>query len=93
MDGESDSATTRARRTYEERVRPLVDPGEHGKVVAVDVRTGDFEIARTESDRIAAVHRLRARQPDPEVFSFRVGFPAVARIGGFRRHSDETDQA
>lgn len=30
---------------YERQVRPLVEEGNHGKIVAIDIETGAFEVA------------------------------------------------
>ena len=70
---------------YEARIRHLVE-GEHfGKVVSIDVDSGDYEVAADRDDRWPALERLRGRHERPQVFSLRVGGGPVARIGGFRR--------
>ena len=75
----------RAKAIYESRIRPLVE-GEHfGKVVSIDVESGDYEVAADRDDRWPALARLRGRHGRPRVFSLRVGGEPVARIGGFRR--------
>jgi len=63
---------------YEQRVRPLVEAGNRGKVVALDVDTGDFEVAE---DTLAASQRLLARHPDAQIWCVRIGYPAVHRFG------------
>lgn len=74
-----------AKAIYEERIRAVVE-GEHfGKVVSIDVGSGDYEIAADRDDRWPALERLRKRHERPQVFSLRVGGGPVARIGGFRR--------
>ena len=40
---------------YEERIRPLVDPAERGRIVAIDVETADYELA---DDTLTATDRL-----------------------------------
>ncbi len=75
----------RAKAIYEAHIRPRVE-GEHfGKVLSIDVESGDYEIAADRDDRWPALERLRRRHEHPQVFSLRVGGGPVARIGGFRR--------
>jgi hypothetical protein len=63
---------------YEQQVRPLVEAGNKGKIVAIDIETGAFEIA---DDGLAAAHRLLARNPDAQIWCVRIGYPAVHRFG------------
>jgi hypothetical protein len=63
---------------YEQQVRPHVEVGNHGKVVALDVDTGAFEVA---DDTLAASQRLLSRYPDAQIWCVRVGYPAVHRFG------------
>ncbi len=62
---------------YERQVRPQVED-HRGEIVAIDVDTGSFEIAR---DGISAAKRLLARLPTAQIWCVRVGFPAVHRFG------------
>ncbi len=74
----------RATRIYEERIRPLVE-GEHfGRVVSIEANSGDYEIALSNADEVPALRRLRSRHSDPKVFSVRVGYRTLGRIGGAR---------
>ena len=63
---------------YEEQVRPQVEAGNSGKVVALDVDTGAFELAE---DSLTASQRLLARHPDAQIWCVRIGHPAVHRFG------------
>ena len=85
MDETKDSTASLASRIYEERIRPLVEEEHFGKVVSIDVNSGDYEIARDRQDRWPALDRLRGRHDDPRVFTLRIGGGPVAKIGGFRR--------
>ena len=38
----------RGDRIYETQVRPKVEAGNHGKIVAIDLETGDFEVDANE---------------------------------------------
>jgi len=63
---------------YEREVLPRVGPGEQNQVVAIDVETGDYEIA---GDELAAAHRLRARRPEAQIWFRRVGSRYLHRFG------------
>jgi hypothetical protein len=63
---------------YERQVRPQVEAGNRGKVVGIDVDTGDFELAE---DTLTAADRLLARRPDAQIWFVRIGHPGVHRFG------------
>jgi hypothetical protein len=63
---------------YERDVRPHVEAGNRGKVVALDVDTGAFEVAE---DTLTASQRLSARHPDAQIWCVRIGYTAVHRLG------------
>jgi hypothetical protein len=62
---------------YETVVRAQVEAGNHGKMVAIDIETGAFEVA--EAPRIA-VDRLYDRYPDAQPWVLRIGHCSVFRI-------------
>jgi len=64
---------------YESQVRSQVEEGNHGKIVAIDLETGAFEVDASE---IAACNRLEARCPDAQIWIIRVGSRHVRRFGG-----------
>jgi hypothetical protein len=70
-----------ARRGKEiyERIRSQVDPGNNGKILAIDIETGEYEI---DGDSSVASDRLFARLPDPQIYCFRIGGGGVYRFGG-----------
>ncbi len=70
----------RGQELYEETIRPLVEAGNRGKVVAIDIDSGAFELA--DDDRTAG-HRLFARCPDAQAWYVRIGYPAVHRFSYF----------
>ena len=69
----------RGDRWYETEIRQKVEAGNHGKIVAIDIETGDFEVDARE---IAACNRLEARHPDAQIWIVRVGSRHVRRLGG-----------
>lgn len=62
---------------YYSKILPSIEAGNHGRVVAIDVLTGEFELA---DDAIASSNQLRARLADPVIFFMRVGYPTMARV-------------
>jgi hypothetical protein len=63
---------------YESQVRPKVEAGNHGKIVAINIETGAFEVADTP---MIAVDRLYEREPDAQPWVIRIGHRAVFRFG------------
>jgi hypothetical protein len=68
----------RGTEVYEQNVRPLVETGNEGKVVAIDVDSGDFD---TAEGTLAASQRLLVRRPDAQIWCVRIGHRAVHRFG------------
>ena len=66
---------------YNEKIRHIVeaDPSQKGRVVVIDIYTGEYEIADTDEE---AQRRLEKRCPDAFTWAERVGYPAVCRFGG-----------
>ncbi len=62
---------------YERDIRPQVEATNVGRVLAIDVRTGEFELA---SDAITSARQLRTRLPEAVIFVIRVGYPTLHRI-------------
>ncbi|MBD2461012.1 hypothetical protein H6G89_08140 [Oscillatoria sp. FACHB-1407] len=68
----------RGTEVYESQVRPQVEAGNHGKIVAIDIETGAFEVADTP---IMATDKLYERYPDAQPWVIRIGHRAVYRFG------------
>ena len=63
-----------------ERLRPLVETPENiGKIISIDVESGDYAIA---DDLITAGDLVRARHPDAAMYGARIGYDAVYAVGG-----------
>ena len=63
---------------YESDIRSLVEEGNEGKLVAIDIETGAYEV---DVDELAASDRLLARVPDAQVWLKRIGSRYVRRFG------------
>ena len=69
----------RGREIYE-RLRTLLETEENiGKIVSIDVESGDYEIG---DDLVAAGRRLQMRRPDAQMYGKRIGYNAVYAVGG-----------
>ena len=74
----------RGTEIYDRDIRPQVETGYKGKIVAIDIETGAYELG---DDVVTTSDRLLARDPDAQIWFVRVGYPAVHRIG---RRTDPT---
>lgn len=63
---------------YSKKIRPLVKPDDNGKIVAIDIETGEFEIAE---DTMTATRRLYDKLPNAQPWVVKIGFRAVHRFG------------
>jgi hypothetical protein len=63
---------------YETKIRSQVEEGNYGKIVAIDIETGTFEVAE---DLVTAAKLLSARVPDAQTWFVRIGHRAVHRFG------------
>ena len=73
-----DEHAQRGDEIYERTVVPHLRPEDQGKLVLIDVESGDYEMDRNEN---TAFNRLLARRPDAQVWLRRVGFDYVHRFG------------
>jgi hypothetical protein len=64
---------------YERDIRQIVERGNEGKYVAIDIESGAYEMDR---DEIAASDRLLARKPNAQIWLIQVGASTVRRFGG-----------
>ncbi len=62
----------RGQAIFKRRVLPMVNQGEKGKFVVIDVATEEYEIDQRHADAMA---RLLERRPEAEIFTARVGYP------------------
>ena len=70
---------------YEHGLRPIVETGNEGKFVAIDIETGEYEIAASE---MKAGNKLRARLPEAQIWMVRIGYATTHRFGGRQLRQD-----
>jgi hypothetical protein len=63
---------------YENQIRTLVWPLHIGKMVAIDIDTGNFEVADNTLD---ACQALIDRNPQAQIWCIRIGHRAAASLG------------
>jgi hypothetical protein len=68
----------RGTELYEQKIRPLVEKGNHGRVVVLDIETGEYQVA---DDGLEACQPLIARNSDAQLYCIRIGHRAVERFG------------
>ena len=60
----------RGNEIYERQVRSQVEEGNMGRIAAIDIETGAFEVAE---DTLTASDLLLARHPDAQIWFVRIG--------------------
>jgi hypothetical protein len=70
---------------YEKEILPKLTTKDVGKFLAIDIETGDYEIAAEE---MKAGDKLRRRLPESQNWMVRVSYTATRRFGGRRSRQD-----
>ncbi|MDB9424616.1 hypothetical protein PN437_06795 [Microcystis aeruginosa CS-564/01] len=68
----------RGNEIYQSQVRSQVEEGNHGKIVAIDIETGAFEVTK---DSLTTSDQLLARLTYAQIWFVRIGHRAVHRVG------------
>ena len=63
---------------YENKIRHQIQSDNHGKIVAIDIETGEFEIAE---DTMNATRQLYEKRPSAQPWVVRISYRAVHRFG------------
>ena len=74
-----DEIAERGEEWYERKIRHEIGEDNMGKALIIDIETGEYEL---DDDSLAATHRALAKHPGAALYGMRVGYPAMARIGG-----------
>ena len=69
----------RGEELYETHTRRSVEKEFDGKIIALDIESGDYEIDETT---LPAADRLRVRHPDAELYVMRIGYDTVYSFHG-----------
>jgi hypothetical protein len=69
----------RGEELYEREIRAKVEPESKGKMVLIDIETGDYEV---DDSRLEAAQRLLTRHPGAALYGVRAGYRVAALVGG-----------
>jgi len=67
---------------YENELRRVLENGNDGKFVAIDIETGVYEV---DGDELAASDRLLARAPNAQIWLRRIGSSYARHFGSYPR--------
>ncbi len=87
MSTQADSYTAKeiaahGNRLYQEAIRAQVESEHYGRVLAIDVTSGDYAIGE---NALTAADLLREKRPEGVVWLMRIGHRALYKIGRPRR--------
>lgn len=68
----------RGQELYESGIRQQIEASNKGKIVAIDIETGAFEI---DENVVPATNRLFEQYPDAQPWVIRIGHRAVDHFG------------
>ena len=72
----------RGEAIYRERLQSELEPGNIGRVLVIDITTGNYEF-QDNKNTPASGERLRAHNPDAILYALRIGYPAVTKRGSW----------
>ncbi len=81
----TDEIVQRGQERYEREIRFKVEPEHQGKMLALDVDTGNYELG---DDSLTALAGLKSKDPGAVIYIVRVGFPTAVKIGAGRKTAD-----
>ena len=64
---------------YEKEILPKLTAKDRGKFLAIDIETGEHEVAR---DEMRAEDKLLRRLPEAQIWMVRIGYTATHSFGG-----------
>jgi len=70
---------------YEKEILPKLTAQDTGKFLAIDIETGQYEIA---ADEMKAGNKLRRRLPEAQIWMVRIGYSSTRRFGGRQLRQD-----
>ena len=76
---------TRGDAIYEQEILPKLTAKDVGKFLAIDIETGQYEVA---ADELKAGNELRRRLPGAQIWMVRIGYTSTRRFGGRQRRQE-----
>lgn len=74
-----EESARRGTEIYERHVRAQVEAGNKGKIVAIDIETGEYSLG---DNVLSAAQPLFDRNDDAQLWGVRVGHRVIHHIGG-----------
>ena len=74
-----DEIARRGEEIYEQTLREQLEPEHVGKILVIDIETGEYE---TDDNEVAAGRRAMAKHPGHALYMKRIGYDAVHTFGG-----------
>lgn len=75
----------RGNAIYQKEILPKLAAKDIGKFLAIDIETGEYEIA---ADEMKAGDKLLARVPDAQIWMVRIGYASPRTFGGRQVRQD-----
>lgn len=76
----SDEVAARGEALYQQTIRAAVETQENiGKMIIIDVETGDYAIDDTG---LSSARLLHVKRPGAELYGIRIGYNAAEALGG-----------
>ena len=72
----------RGEEIYQTEHRTKLEADNIGKMLSIDVETGNFEIGTAYYSEIEAPLRLHIRNPNAAIYTVRIGYNAVVALSG-----------
>jgi hypothetical protein len=69
----------RGTELYETKIRPLVHDRNIGRMLCIDIESGDYAVA---DEGLDAAQVLIDKNPDAQIWALRIGYVAVYGFGG-----------
>lgn len=73
-----DEFKRRGTELYENKIRQLVEPGNLGRLLCIDIESGEYAIG---DDALVAAQTLIDKNPDSQIWCLRIGHLAVEKFG------------
>ncbi len=74
----SSEIVERGQALFEQKILQGLDDADRGKMLVLDIETGEYELDR---DELAALMRARQKRPEAPFYVVRVGHPTAFRLG------------
>jgi hypothetical protein len=74
----SDEVVRRGEEIYRRDLKDKLEPGNKGKMVVIDIESGDYEM---DPEDLEASMRLKKRRPNAVIYGLRIGYPAAYKMG------------